>query len=355
MFIRQLHLTNFKNHEKKVFSFTEDTITFVGLNGLGKTNILDAIYMLCIGKSYFSSSDKNCVKHEEDFFRLKMELDKSEYKEVVITYERGKRKRILVDGIPHQKSAEHVGLFPAVVVSPNDQTLITGSSEERRKFIDQTLSQLSREYLNNLIHYNFTLKQRNALLKSAEEKGLDKELLSIYDNALSEKATFIYTARNDFFKDIQAFFRESFTSLSAKDEGFYLDYESHLADKPLNEMLEASLQKDLILKRTTKGIHKDDIRLEMNGKLLKDFGSQGQQKTFLLALKLTQFNFLKAQLKKVPLFIIDDIFDKLDTQRSQNLIKFLVKQQGQVFISNTDNHIFQNIIEVPVHIIPVEE
>lgn len=354
MFIRQLHLTNYKNHEKKVFSFEEEMLAFVGFNGVGKTNILDALYTLCIGKSYFSSNDKYCIRQGEDFFRLEMGLKDTDAQKVVVSFEKGKRKKIIVDDVQLTRNAEHVGRFPAVVVSPNDNSLILGSSEERRRFMDQTLAQISQEYLRTLINYNKVLKQRNALLKAAEDRGLDKSLLAIYDEDLIRFGTFIYEKRVALFEQIQSYFNKSFSYLSAKNESFEVVYKSHLLADDFKDLLLASSRKDVLLRRTTKGLHRDDIVFKMEGELLKDFGSQGQQKTFLLALKLTQFNFLKAQLNKVPLFIIDDIFDKLDSKRSQNLVQFLAEQKGQVFISNTDSHIFQNLIDVPIQIIEVE-
>ncbi len=228
MFIRKLHLTNYKNHEKKVFSFEEELVAFIGLNGVGKTNILDAIYTLCIGKSYFSSSDKQCIRQGQDFFRLETAIEDADAKEVVITFEKGKRKKIIIDGLQLTKNAEHVGSFPAVVVSPNDNSLILGSSEERRKFIDQTLSQISQEYLITLIRYNKILKQRNALLKAAEERGLDKNLLAIYNEDLVRLGMFIHAKRVELFQDIQAYFVESFSYLSAKNEAFEVVYKSDL-------------------------------------------------------------------------------------------------------------------------------
>ena len=354
MFIHKLHLTNYKNHEKKIFSFKEKMNAFVGLNGAGKTNILDAIYFLCIGKSYFSSYDKHCIKHDEGFFRLQTDIETTGNNDIVLTYELGKRKKIKVNDIPLSKAADHIGHFPIVVVAPNDNVLILGGAAERRKFIDLSISQINRTYLENLIKYNNVLSQRNALLKQIEKKGLNKSLLAIYNEDLISYAKLIFDERKLFIKKIEQFFNESFQYLSAKNEGFSIQYKSDLLEYGLGDLLDNSLQKDIILKRTTKGIHKDDLVFNMGDELLKDFGSQGQQKTFLLALKLTQFNFLKAQLNKVPLFIIDDIFDKLDSKRSQNLVKFLAKQRGQVFISNTDSHIFQNIIDVPMQLIEVE-
>ena len=353
MFIRKLQLTNFKNHQKKVFSFDESMVAFVGLNGVGKTNILDAIYMLSIGKSFFNTSDNNCILQGENFYRLSMDVEDDSLFKLVISYEPGKRKRILVNEIPYAKNSDHVGHFPAVMVSPNDNQLILGTSEDRRKFIDLSLSQISAPYLAHLLKYNSILKQRNALLKQAEEKGLDKNLLAIYNEGLCEHRQFIHELRKVFFNVIQAYFEKSFEFLAAKNENYSLSYKSDLIEGNFKEILEKSLQKDLILRRTTKGIHRDDVLFKMNGESLKEFGSQGQQKTFLLALKLTQFNFLKARLNKVPLFIIDDVFDKLDSKRSQNLVRFLVGQKGQVFISNTDNHIFQHVMELAIQIIEV--
>lgn len=353
MFIHKLHLTNFKNHEKKHFDFDKEIIAFTGLNGVGKTNVLDAIYFLAIGKSYFSSSDKAGIRHGEDFFRLQMEIKDDEVHQVVVTNQVGKKKQISLDDEVYEKNATHVGRFPVVVVSPNDHVLISGGSEERRKFMDQSLSQLDKAYLQALMIYNRALKQRNALLKYAEEKGLDEKLLTIYDDELCQQAAIIYKRRSAFFEDIQAYFKESFTALSEKDEGFTMRYSSQLSKKSLRELLKENLRRDLILRRTTQGIHKDDVKFEMREQALKDFGSQGQQKTFLIALKLTQFNFLKARLNKVPLFIVDDIFDKLDPQRSNNLIEFLNEQQGQVFISHTSSETFERLTNLPIQIIAI--
>ena len=210
MFIHKLHLTNFKNHEKKSYDFQKEIVAFTGLNGVGKTNVLDAIYFLSIGKSYFSSTDKAAIRNGEDFFRLEMTIEDTAKHQVVVTNQLGKRKQIAVDGEPYEKNSTHVGNFPVVVVSPNDHVLITGGSEERRKFIDQSLSQLNKEYLRALMAYNQALKQRNALLKQAEDRGLDKELLNFYDSKLCEEAEIIYEHRLAFFEDIQAFFKQSF-------------------------------------------------------------------------------------------------------------------------------------------------
>jgi len=355
MFIHKLSLTNYKNHEKKVFSFHEKMNAFIGLNGAGKTNILDALYFLCIGKSYFSSFDKQVVKHDNQFFRLVAEIETDTKNKIVVTYELGKRKKIIVNDIPLLKAANHIGNFPVVVVAPNDNILILGGSSERRKFIDVSISQINRTYLNDLIKYNNVLSQRNALLKQAEKKGIDKSLLAIYNTDLVRLGEQLFQERKKFVQEIESFFKESFQFLSAKNEGFSIKYKSDLQEHSFEELLENSLQKDLILRRTTKGVHKDDLIFSMHNELIKDFGSQGQQKTFLLALKLTQFNFLKDQLNKVPLFIVDDIFDKLDNERSKKLIQFLAEQNAQVFISNTDEHIFQELINLPVEIFKIKE
>lgn len=353
MFIRKLHLTNFKNHEKKVFSFQEKMLAFVGLNGVGKTNILDSIYFLCLGKSYFNTSDKFCIKQDEAFFRLEMNIENSQFEKVVVTFEKFKKKLIAVDDVKHEKNSLHVGIFPAVMLTPDDNIMILGGSEERRRFVDMTLAQISQEYLQKLLRYNATLKQRNAYLKMNHDKAIDKNLLSIYDKELVSNAAIIFEFRKKFIEQIQEYFEKSFQFLASKNEGFTLKYKSDLYSDSMQNLLSKSQEKDMFLGRTSVGIHKDDLIFSMKDEALKDFASQGQQKTFLLALKLTQFNFLKAQLNKVPLFIIDDIFDKLDPERSKNLIQFLDKEQGQVFISNTDKQIFQELMSAPIQIIEV--
>lgn len=356
MFIRKLQLTNFKNHTKQAYSFHKNIIAFVGLNGVGKTNILDALYFLCIGKSYFSTTDKNCIKENELFFRIEqnISLNSIEENEVIIVLEKDKRKKIILNDNPIDKLTELMGKFPVVIVAPNDNMLVLGGSTERRKFLDYTLSITDMGYLNNIIQYNHYLKQRNALLKIDEGKQINESLLEIYNVNLVKHGIYIYEKRQQFVKDLLPFFIESYSYLTTHIENYGIEYESHLLKENFEKLLSKSLKSDIYLKRTTKGIHKDELNFIINSKELKEFGSQGQQKTFILALKLSQYNFIKSKLNKSPIFIIDDIFDKLDTKRSQKLISYLLEQNSQVFISNTSKetlNVFANedklqIIEV---------
>lgn len=346
MFIRKLQLTNFKNHAKLSFSFNKNIVAFVGLNGIGKTNILDALYFLCVGKSYFSTTDKNCIKEDESFFRIeqKITLNNNEENDVVVVLEQNKRKKIVLNDNPIDKLTELVGKFPVVIVAPNDNMIILGGSAERRKFLDYTLSMTDRDYLENIVQYNHYLKQRNALLKLDEGQRINESLLEIYNKHLISLGAYIYEKRSHFIDDLQAFFTESFKYLTAKNENYKLAYNSHLQKETFENLLSKSLKSDIYLQRTTKGIHKDDLEFKIEDKDLKEYGSQGQQKTFILALKLAQYNFIKSKLNKTPIFIIDDIFDKLDIERSQNLIKYLIAQDSQVFISNTSK-VGLNIME----------
>lgn len=335
MFIRKLQLTNYKNHEKKVLFFDKNLVAFVGLNGIGKTNILDSIYHLCIGKSYFTNYDKNCIQTEKDFFRISCTFDNQD--EILVINEFGKKKKIFLNDVEYEKNRYHVGKYPIVLLAPDDNILIIGGSEERRKLIDQTLSQIDAQYLEHLINYNHILKQRNALLKAAEGQinRIDKHLLGIYDKQLVNHAQYIFDKRANFFEKGAKVLAEMGNYFSEKQEQHQWEYKSQLKNESYEKLLQQNLTKDCILQRTSVGIHRDDAIFLIDNEKLKYFGSQGQQKTFLLALKLTQYNFLKVHLNKLPLFVIDDIFDKLDDHRSQKLVQFLIASESQIFVSHT--------------------
>jgi DNA replication and repair protein RecF len=346
MFLRQLHLINFKNHQKKQILFDEKLVCITGLNGVGKTNILDAIYFACIGKSYFSSPDKHCMHSESSFFRIQAVVEDTETsRSVVVKLETGKKKRVEVDDIAVAKLADHVGRFPLVVVAPNDNVLILGGSEERRKYLDETLSQSDKEYLEALIQYQKLLGQRNALLKSSDSGGVNTSLLDIYDRQLAPLAAFIFENRKQFVQQIQPFFEEAYRKISKGREKISVEYKSQLADDTFLNLLKKNLSKDVILQRTTQGVHRDDVEFVMNGELVKSFGSQGQQKTFLLSLKIAQYEYLKSCLNKTPLFLIDDMFDKLDKERSRELLEIVAQSLHQVFITHTDRNEIDKIME----------
>jgi DNA replication and repair protein RecF len=345
MFLSQLHLINYKNHQKIKLSFDEKITCITGLNGVGKTNILDSIYFVCIGKSYFTSQDKQCVNSEADFFRLSALISDNEKQEVVVKFESGKRKKIEVDEIPIIKISNHVGNFPLVVVAPNDNVLILGGSEERRKYMDETLAQADREYLLALSMYQKILAQRNALLKKAEDGRLDNSLLEIYNSQLIPFGEAIFSKREKFVSQIQEHFINAYNKISKGRETITISYKSQLAEESFSQLLRKNLSKDVILQRTTKGIHKDDVEFVMNGEPVKSFGSQGQQKTFLLALKLAQYEYLKSCLNKCPFFLIDDMFDKLDKERSKEMLEIVSDTLHQVFITHTDKDEFEKLME----------
>lgn len=338
MNIKQIHIVNYKNHENIKLNFEKNVVCFVGLNGVGKTNILDAIHFSCVGKSYFSGSDKICMRSDAQFFRLETNFVDNK---LVVTLEKGKRKKLVLNDAPVGKLSNFMGKFPIVVIAPDDNVIILGGSEERRKLIDHTLAQTDNKYFQYLNDYNKILVQRNALLKKSADQSVDLALLEIYNHKLIEPAEYIHHCRKQFIQDLEPFFNEAYQAISNNKEELKIVYETKLDHKSMEILFKESLAKDTILRRTTEGIHKDDLSFLMNDFKVKQYSSQGQQKTFLLALKLAQYFYLKEKLGKPTIFIIDDIFDKLDTERSKNLIKFVCNNQNQVFISHTSKQMLE--------------
>jgi len=334
LLLKSLKLTNFKNYNETELSFSERFVTFTGANGVGKTNLLDAIFYLCFGKSYFQSTELNNVIHGNTFFRLEGNLVVVEKNhKIVATYQKGKQKKLSVDSVPYSRLSEHLGRFPVTMIAPNDSLLITGSSENRRRFLDITLSQVDKAYVHNLQAYNKLITQRNKHLK---EQRVDATLLDTYDKQLIEKALTIYGTRNQFVNDIKLRLKEYYATFSGHAEEFDCQYKSQVSDPNFKEHFSAARQKDIILGRTQFGIHRDDLRFTLDNTTVKNFGSQGQQKSVLLALKLLQHAFIKEIAKKAPILLLDDIFDKLDAKRINFLLGFLVKMEDvQVFITHT--------------------
>lgn len=338
MNIKQIHIVNYKNHENIKLNFEKNVVCFVGLNGVGKTNILDAIHFSCVGKSYFSGTDKICMRDIAQFFRLETNFVDNK---VVVTLEKGKRKKIVLNDAPVGKLSNFMGKFPIVVIAPDDNVIILGGSEERRKLIDHTLAQTDAQYFQHLNDYNKILIQRNALLKKNDDRNLDIALLEIYNEKLIPPAEYIYNSRKKFIEEIKPHFDKAYKAICEEKEAFTIHYESKLSSKPLGELFKNSMAKDAILKRTTEGIHKDDLIFMMDDFKVKQYSSQGQQKTYLMSLKLAQYFYLKEKLEKPTFFIIDDIFDKLDTKRSKNLINFVCEKGNQVFISHTSKSMLE--------------
>ena len=348
MFLKELSLTNYKNFESLKFSFDTKIICFVGLNGVGKTNILDSIYHLSYTKSYFNPIPSQNIKHGETFFFISgryMINDKEE--NILVSLKKGDKKIIKRNNKLYKKFSDHIGKIPLVLISPDDRNLIIEGSETRRKFIDGIISQIDKEYLNNLIDYNKTLKQRNALLKMFYDNSESlRKTIDIYDRQLSSDAQKIYDKRREFLNEFIPIFKSRYKELSNDKENVEIKHSSDISpDQNLYKLLKNSLEKDLRFQYTTKGIHKDDLNLSLDNFPIKKYGSQGQQKTFLIAMKLAQFDYL-SKLDSKPILLLDDIFDKLDDARVKQIINLVNQEKfNQIFISDTNKTRSENIIK----------
>ena len=348
MFLKELSLTNYKNFESLKFSFDTKIICFVGLNGVGKTNILDSIYHLSYTKSYFNPIPSQNIKHGETFFFIsgKYMIDDKE-ENILVSLKKGDKKIIKRNNKLYKKFSDHIGKIPLVLISPDDRNLIIEGSETRRKFIDGIISQTDKEYLNNLIDYNKTLKQRNALLKMFYDNSENiRKTIDIYDRQLSSDAQKIYDKRREFLNEFIPIFKSRYKELSNDKENVEIKHSSDISpDQNLYKLLKNSLEKDLRFQYTTKGIHKDDLNLNLDNFPIKKYGSQGQQKTFLIAMKLAQFDYL-SKLDSKPILLLDDIFDKLDDTRVKQIINLVNQEKfNQIFISDTNKTRSENIIK----------
>lgn len=335
---RQLSLTQFRNYGFESFNFNRNIIGICGRNGSGKTNLLDAIYYLCFTKSSFNRPDNQSVKEEHAGFRIEGKFEKDdEVKKLVCILRENNRKEFSVDDEMYTRFSEHIGKFPCVMIAPDDVALITEGSEERRKFIDTLLSQLQHDYLEQLIAYNKILQQRNSFLKfAAERSSYDESLLEILNRQLIEKGNFIYERREKFLKTFLPQVLQQYVTIAGNDDKMLLTYESQLNDASFETLLNQNLQRDLYLQRTGIGIHKDDITIELQQSNFKTIASQGQRKSLLFAFKLAAFETLKANKHFSPILLLDDVFEKLDEKRMQNLLEYVCMESGaQVFITDT--------------------
>lgn len=348
MILQKLSVLNYKNFESKSFEFDPKINCFVGRNGVGKTNVLDAIYHLSFGKSYFNPITTQNIKHGTDFFVIEGQYDKEEKTEkIVVSAKRGQKKMIKRNGKAYEKFSEHIGFLPLVIISPSDRDLILEGSDTRRKFMDGVISQDDTNYLQKLLKYNKVLAQRNSLLKYfAANQTFDADTLEIYNAQLHQYGSDIHAKRQAFIEEFEPIFLQRHTSISKGHEAVSLTYESQLASTALIDLLQQNLQKDRMTQYTNFGIHKDDLVFQLGGHPIKKFGSQGQQKTFLIALKLAQFDFLKAHSQVHPILLLDDIFDKLDEERVGQIIALVDEANfGQLFISDTHADRTENVIK----------
>ena len=348
MFVKNLKIINFKNHPEKSFDFSSEINCFVGNNGAGKTNILDALHYISMGKSFLGNSDFQNIKEDENFFSIESEIEGEEKNDIIkVLLQKETKKIIKKNEKTYERMADHIGFLPSVMISPYDANLISDGGESRRKFLDAMISQTDSEYLFNLIQYQKTLQQRNALLKYFQKnRTFDLDSLEIYNEPITKFGTQIFKKRQLFVEAILPTIQHFYTIISKGNEKVTVIYESDLNEDNFENLLTKNLEKDRQLTYTSKGIHKDDLRFEMNGNLIKKFGSQGQQKSFLIALKLAQIKRIKEITNKNPILLLDDIFDKLDDNRVSQLIELVNEQNfGQIFITDTHKERTESVVK----------
>lgn len=346
MVITTLNIINFKNIAEASLVFSPGFNCFVGNNGVGKTNILNAIYYLSMCKSYFNLPDLQNIKHEEPFFVIQGKYDREgEELEIYCGVKRGQKKIFKKNQKIYDKLSEHIGLLPLVMISPEDVLLIDGGSDERRKLIDGIISQCDRGYLHNLIRYNKALAQRNTLLKAAVGRTLDPDSLEVWNEQLAEYGGLIMQRRQEFLVDFREVFQFYYELISLGRETVRLDYKASVKAGDLLSALREATQRDRIMTYTTVGIHRDDLALSIGEYAVKRIGSQGQKKTFLIALKLAQYAWFYRINKIKPLLLLDDIFDKLDADRVRQIVEIVGGEIfGQVFITDTNREHIDEIL-----------
>jgi len=348
MYLKKLSLVNFKNYENAELNFGSGINCFVGDNGGGKTNLLDAIYYLSFCKSFINPIESQNIKHDCDFYVIQGNFDMNGQKEQIYCgFKKGKKKQFQRNKKDYSRLADHIGLLPVVLISPEDASLIQEGSDLRRKFIDSIIAQLDSVYLDKLIQYHKILSQRNALLKSfARSRSFDQDAIGVWDEQMVELGTVIHQKRAEFLKSFMPIFQKYFKFISRGKETVGLEYRSQLMDHNFAELLQEAMQKDSMVQYSTVGIHRDDLICTLDGYPIKKLGSQGQRKSFAIALKLAQFDFLKLEKGFKPTLLLDDIFDKLDRSRVVQLIELVSGDDfGQIFITHTHKERLNEVLE----------
>lgn len=333
MRLKRLSLLNFKNLSQTDIALSEGINCFVGDNGAGKTNVLDAIYYLSMSKSAFTMTDGQSVRHGEEFFFTEgtYSTDGGGQEQVVCSFSRRTGKVLKRNGKEYDRVADHVGLFPVVIVSPRDTDLITDAAEERRRYLNGFISQLDRVYLNSIMRYNAVLTERNRFLKGSS----DEAMLQIYDMQLAEHGTRVYEARQKMVERMQPMVAEYYRTLSDDREQVEIEYRSELQEMPMQDILLRARERDIVNQFTTAGVHRDDLVFRIGGYPLRKYGSQGQQKSFLIALKLAQYRLLAEATGEKPILLLDDLFDKLDMGRVEQLLTIVSHDDfGQICITD---------------------
>jgi len=347
MYIWEISIVNYKNLKEVQLGFSPKLNCFIGKNGAGKTNILDSVYFLSFCKSFSNASDLMNVTHEESYFMLNGNYNRLDSNEnISCGFKKGGIKQFKRNSKVYKKLVEHIGLFPLVMISPADFNLISGGSEERRKFMDGVISQYNQLYLDDLLKYNRALQQRNNLLRQfATSHHFDADLLELWNMKLVEFGERIFRQRKEFVEKLIPVFQQYYSFISQDNEKVSLVYESQLENSGLEDLLKNSVAKDRALQFTSQGIHKDELIFYIGDHPIKKLGSQGQMKTYLVSLKLAQFDFIKVISGLKPILLLDDIFDKLDQHRVEQIVKVVAGEQfGQIFITDTNREHLDSII-----------
>ncbi|HJC95452.1 MAG TPA: DNA replication/repair protein RecF [Candidatus Phocaeicola gallinarum] len=346
MWLKRISILNYKNLEQVELAFSHKMNCIIGKNGMGKTNLMDAVYYLSFCKSSTNPIDSQNIRHEQDFFVIQgfYETDDGEPEEVYCGLKRRQKKQFKRNKKEYTRLSDHIGLIPLVMVSPADSLLIAGGSEERRRFMDVVISQFDREYLDALIRYNKALAQRNTLLKSEAEP--EDALMEVWEEMMASAGETVYRKRLAFIEEFIPIFQSYYSYISQDREQVSLTYQSHVAEGDLLALLRESRQRDRIMGYSLKGVHKDDLVMLLGDFPIKREGSQGQNKTYLIALKLAQFEFLKRTgSRTTPLVLLDDIFDKLDASRVEQIVKLVAGDNfGQIFITDTNRDHLDKIL-----------
>ena len=347
MWLKRISILNYKNLEQVELSFSRKMNCIIGKNGMGKTNLLDAVYYLSFCKSATNPIDSQNICHNQEFFVIQgfYETDLQEPEEVYCGLKRKQKKQFKRNKKEYTRLSDHIGLIPLVMVSPSDSLLIAGGSEERRRFMDVVISQFDREYLDALIRYNKALMQRNTLLKSDVDP--EEELMVVWEEMMASAGSIVYQKRKAFIDEFIPVFQSYYAHISQERERVTLAYESHASQGDLLQQIKGSRQRDRIMGYSLKGVHKDDLIMQLGGFPIKREGSQGQNKTYLIALKLAQFDFLKRTgSQTTPLVLLDDIFDKLDASRVEQIVKLVAGDSfGQIFITDTNRDHLDKILK----------
>lgn len=348
MWLEKINLLNFKNYQELEIQFSKQINSFVGENGSGKTNLLDAIYYLSLTKSAFSTVEAQNIQHGSSFFLIRGLIHKADHHyQIQFSLQNGQKKLAKNNGANYERISEHIGLFPVVLITPDDTDIIKGGSELRRKFFDGLISQIDTVYLDNLISYNRVLKQRNSLLKQmADHQAYDTDLLDSYSAQLVDFGAKIYMYRKAFISSFYPVFITHYNNISSQKERVEIHYQSDFASETYEEEFYQNYRRDMAAQRTTGGIHKDEFEFKINGFPVKKYGSQGQQKSFVIALKLAQFDIIKDEKGVKPILLLDDIFDKLDDFRISKLVEMVARHSfGQLFITDARPERTQTIFQ----------